>query len=213
MGGHVSKHLPHRHAHASSPSASSSSSTTANSSDPPTESADRYRALASTAAASRNSCYERSKAAFASGDGALAKTLSNEGKAHASDMDRYNDLASRAAILEHNSNAKASSSSDNSGTDQIDLHGLFVKEALAALDKHVDRCRRAGVARTRVVTGKGNHSQGGVARIRPAVDAWCRERNLRATEDPRNAGVVELELDLKEGEEPGWFHRHGCIVM
>lgn len=40
------------------------------------------------------SCFERSHAAYEAHDGALAKELSNEGKAHQHEMERLNEQAS-----------------------------------------------------------------------------------------------------------------------
>ena len=40
------------------------------------------------------SCFERSHEAYQSGDGALAKELSNEGKSHQREMERLNKEAS-----------------------------------------------------------------------------------------------------------------------
>ncbi|KAJ3150296.1 hypothetical protein HDU86_006687 [Geranomyces michiganensis] len=200
MGSHISHHSS---SSSSSLPASSSASATTTTNEQPTESAEHYRALADKAAAARNDCYDRSRAAFSANRKAEAKELSTQGKAHAAEMSRYNALAAKAA---HGSRNAAGSMSE------IDLHGLFVKEALEALDTHVAKCRAAGVTRTRVITGKGNHSKDGMAKIRPAVEEWCVRNHVRAVEDPRNAGAVDLELALAHGEQPGWFSRH-CIVQ
>ncbi|KAJ3181994.1 hypothetical protein HDU87_000332 [Geranomyces variabilis] len=201
MGSHLSHHTT---------AASSSTSTTTTTTEQPTESADHYRALADKAAAARNDCYERSRAAFSANRKADAKQLSTEGKAHAAEMARCNALAAKAAQNAHNNNNGSSFSS--SSTRQIDLHGLFVKEALEALNAHVAKCRSEGVTHTKVITGQGLHSKDGMAKIKPAAEEWCVKNRVRATEDPRNAGVVNLELALAHGEHAGWFSRH-CTIQ
>ncbi|KAJ3148423.1 hypothetical protein HDU89_004754 [Geranomyces variabilis] len=202
MGSHLSHHT------SSSPSARTTS-------EQPTESADHFRALADKAAAARNDCYDRSRAAYSANRKADAKQLSTDGKAHAAEMARYNALAAKAAQNAHNNTNHSGGGGhggSSSATSQIDLHGLFVKEALEALDTHVAKCRSEGVTRTKVITGQGLHSKDGMAKIKPAVEAWSVKNRVRAVEDPRNAGVVNLELALAHGEHAGWFSRH-CIVQ
>jgi len=41
-----------------------------------------------------------------------------------------------------------------------------------------------------VITGRGNHSVGGVARIRPQVEAWLRQRGVKFR--PQNDGGAFL---------------------
>ncbi|XP_045074871.1 NEDD4-binding protein 2 [Coregonus clupeaformis] len=69
----------------------------------------------------------------------------------------------------------------------LDLHGLHVEEALLHLSQVLEKKTtewQQGVCRSQlsVITGRGNHSQGGVARIRPAVIDYLNTQHYRFTE-------------------------------
>jgi len=53
--------------------------------------------------------------------------------------------------------------------EQLNLHGLYVQEAMRETHKFVDRGKVVGLRKVLIITGKGKHSDGGVARIRPVV--------------------------------------------
>jgi DNA-nicking Smr family endonuclease len=44
---------------------------------------------------------------------------------------------------------------------ELDLHGLHEREALAALESFIRRCRARGLKKVLVIHGKGRHSSGG----------------------------------------------------
>lgn len=55
---------------------------------------------------------------------------------------------------------------------QVDLHGLRVPEALAAVQASLDAAKRTGAPRLRIVCGKGKGSPGGEGVLRVAVAGW-----------------------------------------
>ncbi|KAG7485076.1 NEDD4-binding protein 2 [Solea senegalensis] len=80
----------------------------------------------------------------------------------------------------------------------LDLHGLHVDEALQHLDQVLEEkvtdCEQ-GLCRPQlsVITGRGNHSQGGVARIRPAVIDYLTNKHYRFTEPKPGLVLVSLK--------------------
>ncbi|KAM9857245.1 NEDD4-binding protein 2 [Aulostomus maculatus] len=80
----------------------------------------------------------------------------------------------------------------------LDLHGLHVNEALmhlAQVLKDKSREHQQGLCRPQlsVITGRGNHSQGGVARIRPAVKSYLTSNHYRFTEPTQGLLSVSLK--------------------
>jgi DNA-nicking Smr family endonuclease len=80
---------------------------------------------------------EQSRQAYESGDGARAKQLSEEGKAHGRKMEDYNKQASDFIFRENNANGRVAA-------DTIDLHGQFVEEAEDILEQRIKYARDHG---------------------------------------------------------------------
>lgn len=163
---------------------------------------DRLRDLAREEAEKRNRAFERSRQAYEDGDGAAAKELSNEGKAHDRRMDDYNRQASEFIFRENNGPGRVES-------DQIDLHGLFVEEAERILEIRIREDQARGQHHLHAIVGKGNHSSGHVQRLKPKVEELCQELGLQyRTEE--NAGRIFINLqggDPYETEHAG--HQDG----
>ncbi len=58
------------------------------------------------------------------------------------------------------------------GVPMLDLHGLGVRDALAATERFVRECAAEGVAEARIVYGKGRGSPGGRGILREVVPRW-----------------------------------------
>lgn len=57
----------------------------------------------------------------------------------------------------------------------IDLHGLFVQEAISYTEQAIQRAQQQGLSTLRVIVGKGIHSAGHVAKIKPAIEDLMRK--------------------------------------
>ncbi|KAL2869282.1 Smr domain-containing protein [Aspergillus lucknowensis] len=165
---------------------------------------DRLRDLARQEAAKRGSCFQRSQEAYSSGDGALAKELSEQGKAHGRKMDEYNRQASEFIFRENNAAGRVEA-------DTIDLHGQFVEEAEDILEERIKYARSHGQTHLHVIVGKGNHSANHVQKIKPRVEQVCRELGLQyATEE--NEGRIYVNLTggpANMGSKPSHGHGQG----
>ncbi|KAF8556379.1 DUF1771-domain-containing protein [Imleria badia] len=129
--------------------------------------------------------FQQSKEAYERRDRARAKLLSEEGKRHATKMEKLNAQAS-ATIFKENNQDKAAC--------EVDLHGLYVKEAIAYSQQAIADAGRRGDSEIRLIVGQGNHSEGGVSRLKPAIQESMQERGHRVEVDPRNPGVLLVRL-------------------
>jgi hypothetical protein len=96
-----------------------------------------------------------------------------------------------------------------------------VKEAVAYTDQALQNTKQQGLTELRVIVGKGLHSAGGNAKIKPAIEDLMRKHNLRAELDARNAGVLIVQIGHtnKGGLPPDELVRRldqkddECVVM
>lgn len=85
--------------------------------------------------------------------------------------------------------------------DTIDLHGLYVEEAEEILETRLRTARQRGDDHIYVIVGKGNHSAGGVTKIKPAVEKLLRAQGLQFNSE-QNAGRIIVQL--REGGGAGY---------
>ncbi len=83
--------------------------------------------------------------------------------------------------------------SDQPDLREIDLHGLTIERAQTRLSQELYMARARGERVVMVVTGKGWHSPGGTARLRPAMETW-----LRGSQG-KDLGVHSLESVARDG--------------
>ncbi|KAJ7783077.1 hypothetical protein B0H16DRAFT_1297975, partial [Mycena metata] len=55
------------------------------------------------------------------------------------------------------------------GDDTIDVHGLFVREAIKKVETSLHAAIRNGRKELHVIVGRGLHSRGGVAKLRVEI--------------------------------------------
>ncbi|KAK0215971.1 hypothetical protein EDD85DRAFT_798511 [Armillaria nabsnona] len=132
-------------------------------------------------------CFSERREAYSRRDRAAAMDLTNRGENHKQKMEQLNKEASNWIYLENNRDRKPG---------EIDLHGLYVKEAIAYTDAALKEAKLRGESEIRLIVGKGSHSEGG-------------EAKLVAEFDTSNSGVLVIELDgLTPIRHRNISHRH-----
>ena len=58
----------------------------------------------------------------------------------------------------------------DSPPDTLDLHGLYVKEALIKVEEAIQKAQAQNYTELKLIVGKGLHSKDHVAHIKPAVE-------------------------------------------
>ncbi|KAJ7703291.1 hypothetical protein B0H17DRAFT_1042619 [Mycena rosella] len=150
----------------------------------------RLRAQANEEGDAMAKCFAESHEAYSRGDGAGAKQLSNQGKEHQHKMNSLNKEASNWIYVENNKDSKPG---------EIDLHGLYVKEAIEHTDQALQEAKQRGDSELHLIVGKGLHSQGGAAKIKPAIEELMQKHQLSAELDPHNAGVLVVQMGASRG--------------
>ncbi|XP_017454952.1 NEDD4-binding protein 2 isoform X2 [Rattus norvegicus] len=140
---------------------------------------DDYRAEAFLHQQKRMECYSKAKEAYRMGKKNVATFYAQQGSLHEQKMREANHLAA-VEIFEK---VNASLLPQN----VLDLHGLHVDEAIehltAVLQQKTEEFKQSGgKPYLSVITGRGNHSQGGVARIKPAVIKYLTSHSFRFSE-------------------------------
>uniref|UniRef100_M3Y408 NEDD4 binding protein 2 n=1 Tax=Mustela putorius furo TaxID=9669 RepID=M3Y408_MUSPF len=138
-----------------------------------------YRAEAFLHQQKRIECYSKAKEAYRMGKKHVATFYAQQGSLHEQKMKEANHLAA-VEIFEK---VNASLLPQN----VLDLHGLHVDEAIEHLmtvlqQKTEEFKQNGGKSYLSVITGRGNHSQGGVARIKPAVIKYLTSHSFRFSE-------------------------------
>lgn len=128
---------------------------------------------------------QQSQQAYKNGDKAKAKELSDQLKKIGEQAEDSNIRAAEYVFRENNT--------DSAG-DEIDLHGLYVKEAEFILQRRIGNDIRTNQSHINVIVGKGLHSANGIAKLKPAVTAMCDEAGLKHHMDPKNSGVLVIDL-------------------
>ncbi|KAH6910422.1 hypothetical protein BKA70DRAFT_1273065 [Coprinopsis sp. MPI-PUGE-AT-0042] len=90
-------------------------------------------------------CFQQGSEAYSRGEGGLAKEMSNKGKEHQRKMDEYNKQASDWIFKANNL---------DSGPGEIDLHGLYVKEAIARTEEALQTAKRNGDTEVKLIVGE-----------------------------------------------------------
>ncbi|KAH9176285.1 hypothetical protein EDB89DRAFT_2240568 [Lactarius sanguifluus] len=129
----------------------------------------------------------RAKSAQKKGYRGAAQVHRQEAIAHESAMKELDKRAAKIIFRENNKNRKEGG--------KIDLHGLYVAEAVQFAKDQVETARSRGDEAVRYIVGKGLHSDAGGAKIRPALEDLFTKRGLTHSLDPKNAGVLVVRMN------------------
>lgn len=141
----------------------------------------------------KNTLSQQSQQAYKNGDKLLAKQLSDELKSVLTEAENYSRQAAEYVFRENNT---------DSAEDEIDLHGLYVKEAEWILQSRITECLNTNQSHLKVIVGKGLHSKNGVAKLKLAVENMCVSHGLKHYVDPKNSGVMIIEFANSSGQSP-----------
>ncbi|GJE90106.1 hypothetical protein PsYK624_062290 [Phanerochaete sordida] len=139
------------------------------------------RERASAAHDARAKAMQASREAHQGGNSALGKALLDKARGHKTEMQRLNKEAAEWIFAMNNANLKPG---------EMDVHGLFVQEAIVYAKRAVEEAKARGDSELRIIVGKGLHSEGGTAKIKPAIQALMQKQQLAAKPDPQNSGVI-----------------------
>ncbi|KAL2911806.1 hypothetical protein HK105_208739 [Polyrhizophydium stewartii] len=157
--------------------------------------AEELRDKARELADKRSAAYDASQDAWNSGDKAGAKELSDKAKKLGAQMEELNEKASQLFYEAKNKGR---------GLGELDLHGQFVHEAVELADKRIAECRAAEVPELVLIVGKGLHSVGGKAKVKPAIIELLKKHRIDADVGEPNEGCVTVHLDaVKRGRSRG----------
>lgn len=145
---------------------------------------EELRAEARELAEMRSEYFKLSKQAYRRGDKKQAKILSNQRKKFAALIEKANKSAADAIFNRNNQNRL---------DDTIDLHGLFVKEAIERLSVRVASAKRRNLDELTVIVGRGLHSQGS-PKLKPAVIKYANSNGILHRMDSPNLRCIRFEF-------------------
>ncbi|XP_016145047.1 NEDD4-binding protein 2-like isoform X2 [Sinocyclocheilus grahami] len=124
-------------------------------------------------------CFNKAAEAHRQGRKDVASFYAQQGHTHGEKMREANHRAAMQIFQQVNASLLPQNI--------LDLHGLHVDEALHHLsqvltDKNLELSQGLCQPQLSVITGRGNRSQGGVARIRPAVLDYLKNHHFRYTD-------------------------------
>lgn len=157
----------------------------------------RLRDQANSLYDKRNQLSLQSQQAYKRGDKEQAHQLSEQAKQAVAQAEEYSKQAAQYVFQENNADSAA---------DEIDLHGLYVKEAKWILQQRIAECMRTNQQHLKVIVGKGLHLKNGVAKLKPAVDEMCQESGLTHYIDKHNTGVLVIDFTGTSGQVPSHWN-------
>ncbi|EKM80546.1 hypothetical protein AGABI1DRAFT_126606 [Agaricus bisporus var. burnettii JB137-S8] len=130
--------------------------------------------------------YDESQKAYSQGDHVRAKELSNKGGEYKGHMEVYDKQASEWIFNKLNK--------DNDPYN-VDLHGLYVKEAIPRVERKLKEARARGAPSIRFIVGQGRHADDGIPKLKPAIENLIRESGLSSRIEQFNPGALIVDFD------------------
>ncbi|KAI9459093.1 hypothetical protein F5148DRAFT_1287218 [Russula earlei] len=129
---------------------------------------------------------DRAKSARNTRDYGVERTCKQEANSHESKKKNLNKRAAKIIFRENNK-------AHQEGT--VDLHGLYANEAVEYAKEEIQSAMYRNDNMVCFIVGRGWHADGGVSKLRPALEKLCNERRLKNSLDPENAGRFLVYLD------------------
>lgn len=171
--------------------------------------AEAYRKTASIHAENRSRLIISSTKLFSKNDKKGAKEFSDEAKQEGILMDESNQQAAKY-YFKHNNCMGVSNSNG-----EVDLHGLYVDEALIKARESIQLKLKEPKGSRHIVfiVGMGNHSVGGLRKIKPALEEMIHTQYgyLCVPDKPHN-GCVWVEIDDPNSQKLNKKENSFCIV-
>ncbi|KAF9356879.1 hypothetical protein BGX26_004604 [Mortierella sp. AD094] len=102
--------------------------------------------------------------------------------------------------------AKAKAHNSSKPPNEIDLHGLKVREALEITRERLAKFIKYKETNLIIIVGRGNNSINGIAKIKPAVIELVSEFHIKATPNKPNQGCIFVEpLPSSQGLDFSWI--------
>lgn len=154
-------------------------------------SAASYRDDANTFLKKRSDMYEKARRYHQRGMTEVAQFYSGLASQQTKLFEKANGFAATTFLDEHSKRLQ--------DFNTIDLHFLYVKEAIPSLDVFLDTninlLRLSSIKQIeylQIITGRGKNSQSGVAKIRPAVISHLKKRNMKF--QLLNPGLIRVKI-------------------
>lgn len=134
---------------------------------------------------------------------ARAKELSIKKNALYTRMNDKNEQAAKI-IFQHFNRTRPN--------DEIDLHGLYVNEALNYLENQLNKSRSENALQLKVITGMGNNSPNRISKIKPQVEEFVRKNSLQTTVYPGHV-IINLSTSENLSTKNSSSNTDQCIIL
>ncbi|XP_014666861.1 PREDICTED: uncharacterized protein LOC106808600 [Priapulus caudatus] len=136
----------------------------------------------------RQECFQKAAVAHGQNMHQVAVYYGQQGRLHTQKILEANSRAAERILHYRNAETDAN---------MLDVHGLHVTEAIDAVERFLacraSECAQSATRYISIITGRGVHSKGGSAKIKPAVIDYLRRHNYRVAEP--QPGMVQVYLN------------------